>query len=175
MAHITQVNYENASPDVKEQFNDQIRRHGRITNMKKTLLHSLPAFHTLMEWYTLAEEVEKFLGKRAVNFYSYAISTQNSCLICSTFFSKILEDLDIDFDNFAFTEEESDIIEYGQYLVKDPGNIPDKLFDKLKMRYTEEQIVLLTAFGSMMVATNLINTALKVELDDILVPYTKRG
>ncbi|KAF5032558.1 hypothetical protein DSECCO2_615980 [anaerobic digester metagenome] len=96
-------------------------------------------------------------------------------MICSTFFSKILEDLDIDFDNFEFTEEESDIIEYGQYLVKDPGNIPDKLFDKLKKRYTEEQIVLLTAFGSMMIATNLINTALKVELDDILVPYTKRG
>ncbi len=173
MAHVSQVIYENASLEVKEQFDDQIRKNGRITNMKKTLLHSLPAFHTLMEWYTLAGEVEKFIGKRALNFYCYAISTQNSCLICSTFFSKILADLEIDFDNFSFTEEESDIIEYGQYLVNDPGNIPDELFSKLKQRYNEEQIVLLTAFGSIMIATNLINTALKVELDDVLVPYSK--
>lgn len=173
MAYIRQVNYEDALPEVRAEFDDQIQKHGRITNMKKTLLHSLPAFHTLMEWYTLKEEVEKFLSKRAVNFFCYAISTQNSCLICSTFFRKILEDLKIDFNNFSFTEEESEMIEYGRYLVKDPANIPEELFEKLKTRYTEEQLVLLTAFGSIMIATNLINTALKVELDDILVPYTK--
>ena len=173
MAYITQVNYKNASPEAKAEFDDQIQKHGRITNMKKTLLHSVPAFHALMEWYTLEKEVEKFLGKRAVNFYCYAISTQNDCLICSTFFRKILKDLDIDFDNFSFTEEEDEIIDYGRYLVKDPANIPEELMAKLKARYTEEEIVLLTAFGSIMIATNLINTALKVDLDDILVPYTK--
>jgi hypothetical protein len=175
MAYISQVEYENASEEVKAQFDDQIKKHGRITNMKKTLLHSVPAFKALMEWYPLEKEVEKFLGERATNFYCYAISTQNQCLICSTFFRKILVDLKIDFDHFTFTEEENEIIEYGRFLVQDPANIPEELFTKLEKRYTQEQIVLLTAFGSMMIATNLINTALKVELDDILVPYTKRG
>lgn len=175
MAHISQVEYENASIEVKAQFDDLIQKNGRVTNMKKTLLHSLPAFHALMEWYPLEKEVEKFLGERAVNFYCYSISTQNSCLLCSTFFRKILVDLEIDFDNFSFTDEEKDIIEYGKYLVSDANNIPVELFAKLKKRYTEEQIVVLTAFGSLMIATNLINTALQVDLDDILIPYTKRG
>lgn len=175
MPYITQVEYETASLEVKAQFDDQIQKHGRITNMKKTLLHSLPAFQTLMEWYPLEKEVEKFLGERVVNFYCYAISTQNSCLICSTFFRKILVDLEIDFETFEFTDEESLIIDYGRYLVKDPSNIPYDIFAKLKEKYSEEQIVLLTAFGSMMIATNLINTALQVDLDDILVSYTKRG
>jgi hypothetical protein len=175
MPHISQVEYENASSEVKVQFEDQIKKHGRITNMKKTLLHSLPAFQTLMEWYPLEKEVEKFIGERATNFYCYAISTQNDCLICSTFFRKILTDLKIDFDKFSFTDEENDIIEFGRLLVRDPANIPEQLFAKLKERYTEEQIVLLTAFGSIMIATNLINTTLHIDLDDILVPYTKRG
>jgi hypothetical protein len=175
MAYITQVEYETASPEVQAQFDDQKKKHGRITNMKKTLLHSLPAFHALMEWYPLEKEAEKFLGERAVNFYCYAISTQNHCLICSTFFRKILADLNIDFDTFHFTEEENELIEYGRQLVLNPANIPEELFAKLKRRYTQEQLVLLTAFGSIMIATNLINTALQIELDEILVPYTKRG
>ncbi|WP_154646909.1 carboxymuconolactone decarboxylase family protein [Kurthia senegalensis] len=128
----------------------------------------------MMEWYPLQEEVAKVVGERATNFYCYAISTKNECLICSMFFKKILDDLGIDFENFAFTEEEQDLMEYGRLLVSSPETIPASLFDKLKERYSEQQIVLITAFGSMMIATNLINTALKVELDDILLPYTKK-
>lgn len=175
MAYISQVSYETATPEQKREFDDQIKRHGRITNMKKTLLHSIPSFKALMEWYTLQEEVIKVIGERAAHFYCYAISTKNECLICSMFFKKILVDLNIDFDTFEFTEQEQELIEYGRALVADPENIPPELFDKLKARYTEEQIVLLTAFGAMMIATNLINTSLKVELDEVLIPYTKKG
>lgn len=174
MAYISMVEYDSASKEVKELFDDQINKHGRITNMKKTLLQSVPAFKVLMEWYPLQEEVSKIIGERATNFYCYAISSENDCLICSMFFKKILDDLHIDFESFEFTEEEHLLNSYGRYLVKDPKNIPEELFEKLKERYTEEQIVLLTAFGSMMIATNLINNSLKVPLDDILVPYTKK-
>lgn len=174
MAYVSQVEYETATDEAKAEFEDQIQRHGRITNMKKTLLHSVPSFKALMEWYPLQEEVAKVVGERATNFYCYAISTKNECLICSMFFKKILDDLGIDFENFVFTEEEQDLMEYGRLLVSSPETIPASLFDKLKERYSEQQIVLITAFGSMMIATNLINTALKVELDDILLPYTKK-
>lgn len=174
MAYISQVNYEDASQEVKEHFEDQIKRNGRITNMKKTLLHSVPAYKALMEWYTLRDVVKPFLGERGVNFFCYAISTENDCLICSTFFAQILDDLKIDFYSFAFTEKESAVIEYGRALVSNPHRISEELFSKLKKFFNEEEIVALTAFGSIMIATNLINTALKVELDEELVPYTKR-
>ncbi len=174
MAHISQMTYEEASPKVKELIDEQIRKNGRITNMKKTLLHSLPAYRALMEWYTLRDEVELFLGSRGVNFYCYAISSENDCLICSTFFAQILDEWNIDFEAFHFTEEETAVIDFGRALVSSPHDIPDELFGRLKQFYNEEQIIALTAFGSMMIATNLINTALKVELDEELIPYSKR-
>lgn len=174
MAHISQVNYEAASKEVKEQFEYQIRHNGRITNMKKTLLHSLPAYRALMEWYTLRDEVEPFLGNRGVNFFCYAISTENDCLICTTFFAQILDELNIDFNSFSFTGQEAAVIDYGRALVSSPQDIQDEIFQRLKAFFNEEQIVALTAFGSIMIATNLINTALKVELDEELIPYSKR-
>lgn len=174
MAYITQVNYEEASQEVKEQFDYQIKHNGKITNMKKTLLHSIPAYKALMEWYTLKDVVEPFIGDRGVNFYCYAISTENDCLICSTFFAQILDELKIDFNSFSFTEKESTLIAYGRALVSSPHKISEAIFNDLKKFFNEEQIVALTAFGSIMIATNLINTALKVELDVELEPYSKR-
>jgi len=48
------------------------------------------------------------------------------------------------------------------------------LFAELKHLFTEYEIVTLTAFAGLMIATNLINNALKVELDEYLIQYTKR-
>lgn len=174
MAYISQVKYENSSDEVKKAIDKQIQDHGRITNMKLTLLHSLPAYHALMEWFPLEETIEAFLGERAVNFFCYAISTENDCLLCSTFFGKILKDLNIDFANFNFTEEENVLIDYGRAIVKDANNVPPEIFDRLKNYWNEEQIVSITAFATIMIATNLINKILQVKLDDYLVTYTKQ-
>jgi hypothetical protein len=142
--------------------------------MKKTLLHSVPSYKALMEWYTLRDVVQPFIGERGVNFFSYTISTENNCLICSTFFAQILDELGIDFKTFDFTEQEKLLIDYGRALVSNPHGIPESVYDDLKKYFNEEQIVALTSFGSIMIATNLINTALKVDLDEELVPYTSR-
>ena len=55
MAYISKVNYEDASDEVKGLIDKQIKEHGKITNMKLTLLHSVPAYHALMEWFPLEE------------------------------------------------------------------------------------------------------------------------
>lgn len=174
MAYISKVNYEDASEEVKGLIDKQIREHGKITNMKLTLLHSVPAYHALMEWFPLEETIEAFLGERAVNFFCYAISEENECLLCSAFFRKILKELDIDFDTFAFTEEENLLIQYGKAIVSDANHIPKELFDELKKHWNEEQIVAITAFATIMIATNIINKSLDVEPDEELLPYTKK-
>lgn len=142
--------------------------------MKLTLLHSVPAYHALMEWFPLEETIEAFLGERAVNFFCYAISEENECLLCSAFFRKILKELKIDFDTFAFTEEENLLIQYGRAIVSDANHIPKELFDELKKHWNEEQIVAITAFATIMIATNIINKSLDVEPDAELLPYTKK-
>ena len=175
MAYISQLKYEDAPEKTKKVIDDWVKEHGPLTNMKETLIHSLPTFHALMEWFPLEAEIEAFLGERAVNFFCYAISTTNECLLCSIFFKKILDDEGIDFKTFAFTEEEQILIDYGQAIVKDANNIPSSIFDRLKSKWSEEQIVAITGFATIMIATNINNKTLQIELDEELIPYTKRS
>ena len=129
MAYISQLKYEDAPIETRKVIDEWVKEHGPLTNMKETLIHSIPAFHALMEWFPLEAEIESFLGERAVNFFCYAISTTNDCLLCSVFFKKILDDAGIDFEHFAFTEEEKVLVEYGRAIVKDANSIPPEIFD----------------------------------------------
>lgn len=174
MSHISMVNYDSLDTEGKSLFDGQIAAHGRITNMKKTLLHNKLAFRVLMEWYPMRDAVAAFLGDFATNIFSYSISDANSCLICSTFFRKIIKDEGKDPDNLILTPTEDLVAEYGKALVLTPKDIDKGIFDKLKGQFNEEQIVLLTAFGGIMIATNLINNALQVTPDNYLQDYIKK-
>ena len=92
MSYIPMTEYDTASEEVKREYDDQIAKHGRITNMKRTLLHNVPSFKAYMEWYTLYDELKPVLGVRALIILSYAISNGNDCEICGSFFNKILKD-----------------------------------------------------------------------------------
>jgi hypothetical protein len=174
MSRISIPNYEDLSSDAKKEYDGQIKKHGRITNMKKTLLHSVPAFRVLMEWYPLRDEAVKIVGEFPLNVFAYSISYGNDCLICSTFFRKILKDNGQDPDNLNLDDDSKLLMEYGNACIKKPVLVSDDLFRRMRLRFNEEQIVLLTAFAGMMIATNLINNALNVELDDYLTTYTKK-
>lgn len=171
MSYISMTEYETAGEEVRREYDDQIARHGRITNMKRTLLHSAPAFRAYMEWYTLRDLIVPFIGERALSLFSYAISNGNNCLICSLFFRKILVDSGEDPDNPRLNDVERLLMELGRQIAVDPHAITDDVYDGLKRKFTEEQIVLLIAFAGIMYATNLFNTIAKVPLDEVLYPY----
>ena len=165
------TDYETSGEEVRREYDDQVARHGRITNMKRTLLHSVPAFKAYMEWYTLRDLIVPFIGERALSLFSYAISNGNNCLICSLFFRKILVDSGEDPDNPKRNDVERLLMELGRQIAVDPHAISDDVYDGLKLKFTEEQIVLLIAFAGIMYATNLFNTSAKVPLDEVLYPY----
>jgi hypothetical protein len=165
------TNYENSGEAVRREYDAQIAKNGRITNMKRTLLHSVPAFHAYMEWYTLKDLLVPVIGERAVSIFSYAISTGNNCLICSTFFRKILIDGGETPDNLNLSEEEDFLVQLGTAIAKAPHNIGESVYAELSRRYTEEQQVLLIAFAGIMAATNLFNTIAKIPLDEALYDY----
>jgi len=170
---IKPVEYATACPEARKEMQNQINKHGKITNMKRTLLNHIPSFKVLMEWYPLRDEAAAFLGDKKVNYFCYAISSENNCLICSTFFRKIIKDAGENPDELVLSEEEQLLIDFGRKCANDPHGIDDALFNKLKAYYSDSQIVLLTAFAGMMIATNLINNVLRVELDEYLISYTK--
>jgi alkylhydroperoxidase family enzyme len=175
MARIRPLDYEEVPPDVQRQYDEQIASHGRMTNMKRTLAHSGAALHALMEWYPLRDEVKPFLGERATLLFAHAISAQTDCLICSTFFRRILTDSGENPDELKLDDREQTLVDYGRKLAVDPWGVDDALFERLSQILTPSQIVSLTAFGAMMVATNIVNNALRVDLDGYLEPYRKRS
>jgi alkylhydroperoxidase family enzyme len=174
MARIQPLSDEEAPPAVRREFDAQISAHGRVTNMKRTLGHSLPAFQALMTWYPLRDEVAEFLGDRATTIFAHAISVANDCLICSTFFRRILIENGENPDDLVLTEWEETLIAYGRALTRDPHGVSDQVYGELRDRLTDPQIVALTAFGAMMIATNIFNDALRVDLDDVLYEYRAR-
>jgi hypothetical protein len=104
MSYLPMTEYETAGADAKREYDDQIAHNGRVTNMKRTLLHNVSAFHAYMEWYTLKDQIVPFIGERALSLFAFAISNANECLICSTFFRKILVDSGDDPDNPSLSD-----------------------------------------------------------------------
>ncbi len=173
MPRIRPVQYDEATPAARAAHDEVVREHGLMTNMKRTLLHSLPAFRALMEWYPLRDTVEPFLGARLTSLFSHAISNENDCLVCSTFFRRILIESGEDPDRFQMDEREAAVVEFGQCLARRFARVPDDVYARLASAFSEEQVVALTAFGALMIATNVFNNALEVDLDGYLEPYEK--
>lgn len=152
-------------------WDEQVERHGRMTNMKRTLAHSPAALQALMEWYPLRDAVEPFLGARLTTLFAHAVSVQTDCLICSTFFRRILKEAGENPDELKLDAKEQVVCDFGRQLAKDPNNVSDELYGKLAAFLKPREIVDLVAFGGLMIATNVFNNALKVDLDDYLEPY----
>jgi alkylhydroperoxidase family enzyme len=147
--------------------------HGSVTNMKRTLAHSPVALRVLLEWYALRVEVLPFLGERLTNLFAHAISSQTDCLICSTFFRRLLMNAGENPDALALDPREQVVVEFGRQLARDPNGVGDELFGQLAGYFEPDQIVSLTAFAGLMVATNLFNNALRVDLDEYLWAFRK--
>jgi alkylhydroperoxidase family enzyme len=175
MPYIPMTDYETAGEDVRARYDDQIAKHGRITNMKRTLLHSLKAFDVYMEWYPLADLCKEFIGARALSLYAYAISEGNRCLVCGAFFRKLLIDSGDDPDAPVLSQEENLLMELGFSIAEDPHNIDPDTYAAVRARYDDEQVTLLFAFAGIMAATNLFNTVARVPLDEVLYKYQKKG
>ena len=142
-----------------------------MTNMKWTLAHAPPALGALLEWYPLHARVVPILGERRTNLFCHAICVQNDCLICSTFFRRLLADAGEDPDAPALDELDELIVDLGRLLATDPHRVEPELRARLDEHFQPAEIVLLTAFGAIMVATNVVNDALGVPLDAYLEPY----
>jgi alkylhydroperoxidase family enzyme len=162
-----------AGPEARQALEEIRSVHGRTTNMKRTLARSPVALRALMTWYDLRALVAPFLGERLTTLFAHAISAGTDCLVCSTFFRRHLIDSGENPESLELDDWEQTIVSFGRQLAVDPHAVTDELFARLAARLRPEEIVALTAFGGLMVATNLFNNALKVDLDDYLEPHRK--
>ena len=158
-------------PEMEEAAAAHVATGARMTNMKNTLAHDRVAFDALMTWYPLRDAVVPFLGDRRTEIFCHAVSTQSDCLVCSTFFRRLLIERGDDPDDLRLDDEDRLMVEFGRQLAQDAHGVSDDLFARLKEHYDERQIVLLVSFGALMIATNVVNDALQVPLDTYLHAY----
>ena len=157
----------------RPEFDRQMTAFGRVTNMKRTLARNAVAFESLMTWYPLQDQVQAFLGKRATLVYVLAISEQSDCLVCSTYFRRHLIDSGEAPDRMVLDEREESLAAFGRRLAQNSKAISDDVMRRITAFLSPEQVVTLTAFGAMMVATNIVINALDVDLDEYLYAYRK--
>jgi alkylhydroperoxidase family enzyme len=175
MVRIPQLSDSEMPPASRAELERHVAAHGSVTNMKRTLAHSPVALRVLLEWYALRDEVQPFLGERLTLLFAHAVSVQSDCLICSTFFRRLIVDADEDPDKLVLDAWEETVVEFGRQLARDANGVSDELFGRLAARLKPAQIVALTAFAGLMIATNVFNNAIQVELDEYLWLYRKPG
>src|SRR6478736_3964585 len=146
MARIDPVDETSAPPASRTLASEHLATGGRMTNMKWTLAHAPAALDALLEWYPLHDRVVPILGERRTNLFCHAISVQNDCLICSTFFRRILIDDGEDPDRLALDELDALIVEFGRTLATDAHAVEHELRPRLEQHFEPAEIVLLTAF-----------------------------
>src|SRR5262249_7890350 len=95
------------------------------------------------------------------------------CLVCSTFFRRWLTEQGENPDALELNDREQDLVALGRQLARDSHGVPDALFARLSAWLTEEHIVTITAFGGLLIAPDVFNNALQVDLDDYLQPFGK--
>ena len=74
MSYISKIDPETAGEKEKEVIRDHLAQGYRLTNEKLTLLHNAEAFKAIEDSsYTLDRELQRLIGKRAGDFFEYAI------------------------------------------------------------------------------------------------------
>ena len=90
MSHIHQIDYASASDAVRAEHDREFALRGRMTNMKRTLLHSPVAHRIYAEWFTLRAELDPAISDREIWIFSHAISKAAKSKIAITFFRRAL-------------------------------------------------------------------------------------
>ena len=164
MSIVSLIDVDNASDEVKEAVKKHLEDGHSMTNEKRTLLHNVPAFWALEgKSYEMSAELKRFITSRAANLFQYAISVENDCLTCTTYYKKYMESIGVDIEHLDLTPDEELVIEYAKAIVRDRRNVPSDLFDRLKARLGEEGLVVLTTMGMFMIANNYFNDILHVK------------
>jgi len=172
MPRISPLEKDRTPGDLRLAYNQHIAIYNtRITNMKATLGHSYHAFHSYMTWYPLYEDVKFILGDRLSPLYAWSISEAADCPLCTTYFRKAIIESGENPDTLQLSEGDEQVLAFGAAIARHKGIVPDEIFAPIRERFSDRDIVTLTAFAGIMLATNIFNNVIQTEIDEYLHPY----
>src|SRR4051812_2286606 len=128
MPRIPPLEREQTTGEARDAFDRELVRFGRLTNMKRTLMHSPASYYALMQWYPLFDTIQAFLGERLAIVFAHAISAQSDCLICTTFMRRILMDWGENPNGLNLDEKGKALIAFGRALAQPGNRVPDEIY-----------------------------------------------
>lgn len=166
-----------ATPEQIRAVKDHEAQGLTMTNMKRTILHNVPAFESFSAVMSCVnDQLEGKVSRRAMTIFCYAISHGSGCLICGNHFRWLLSKFGItDMDSFEFTEEEQELLAFAEAMTEDINHIPHEVYEPLQKRYDEETLVVLLLNAVLTKANNHFNNIVGVELDEHLKPFYVEG
>ena len=173
MPRINPISDTEATPDLQKAWAKHVADYpgSTITNMKATLSHSQLAFEVYMQWYPLYQEVIRIVGERSAYLFAHAISEASNCPLCTTFFRKIIIQNGERPEDLHLTTEEQHLLNFGAEIALNRGEVADSVYEFIRQRFADNEVVVLIAFAGQMIATNLFNNVLGVTIDEYLYPY----
>jgi len=165
MSQLSQFDYDTASEAARAEHDREVALRGRMTNMKRTLLHSPVAHRIYAEWFALREELRPALDDRAVWLFCQAIAIESRSIIPVGFFRRALINAGLTPETIEPSADEALLIAFGTAMVVDSNAVPDHLWNRLKARYDEPTLVNLVAFAGIMIATTVFNNVVKIDID----------
>lgn len=169
MARIKLVEQNEVQGEEKVRY-DELAGRNAVTNMKKGLLNDAATYDAYMAWYTSWNRLVEVIGEKDAVLYAHAISTTNSCKLCSLFFISDVKGLGLDPANLVYDEKEQLLSELAESIVKDPTSVSDELFENLKKFFNDQELVVIVGFAGQMIATNNFNSVFKIDVDQRLLP-----
>ena len=128
MPRIPALELEQTQGETRLAFEQGLARFGRMTNMKRTMLQSLPTYHALLEWYPLFDTIVSFTGERAAVIFAHAISVGSDCLICTTFMRRLLINAGDDPSALALDEAEQVLVDFGGAIAAQGNRVDEELY-----------------------------------------------
>src|SRR5688572_15871647 len=94
----------------------QAEHPGPLSNLDRALLGSAPVFEAYLGWFAVRDEAVPFIGERAVDLFSLAISRAFGAPYPVAYFEHVLAAAGDDPDAPEVTEAEALLIEWGEAI-----------------------------------------------------------
>ena len=177
MARVRDVEVHEVPADLRPVYRRYAESYGPFMNQVKVFAHRGPALrHVMGMLLELADEA--VLPKRYLEIALVAVSKVNECAYCVAHHAPRLVEQGLDPASVAaildprtpgFDEVDLLVRDYAVAVTEDPRRMPAAMVERLKSRFSEEQVVELTLRITLCGFFNRFNEALGIEMEEGVV------
>jgi uncharacterized peroxidase-related enzyme len=174
MARVPELTAEDLPEEYREDFKRLGANFAAFSNQVPVYAHSPVGMKYIFDM-SMALRKTGNLSRRLIEIAVVAASHANRCAYCVAHHSTILVELGLDTDSVSaldnqeapgLNEEERLVRDYAICMTERAWGIRDAMFDKLRLHFSNNQIVELTMRIALTGMFNKVNQALAIELEE---------